>query len=268
MTKREFKEGDNVAYLRRRTPSAIFEGSIREPTHHEQFESFAGTIAGPSRDFGTGGTAWLVNFLGQAVPAWVYEDALECREPGRDAFGRPIDEPSEIGIDHSDGGDRTAEVRMYNGKGTDQGEHAIGREYPGEGYAILTCGGSTYRIGATALHNININFNPDEASYYFTWLCEFSDALDAMCAEAMSGNTPNVPRRRTVGDLAYAWHVTDQGFDYLYGNAEEAAATVLRRNNPDREDASPDEIRDATARLLRDDKLEVNGIEAKIRRIW
>lgn len=69
-------------------------------------------------------------------------------------------------------------------------------------------------------------------------------------------------------DLMYVWHVKDgDNFDHLYGKVEEAAATVLRRSN-NHEEPAWDDVETAAKSLEKTDRLEVNGVTAKRRRVW
>lgn len=69
------------------------------------------------------------------------------------------------------------EIR-YMGALPDRGEIDL-RVTPTEGYAILSCGGTTILIGATSLHNLSVDDNP-----------ALSIAIKSVVAEALSGNTP------------------------------------------------------------------------------
>jgi hypothetical protein len=62
----------------------------------------------------------------------------------------------------------------------------IGRNYPGEGYATITCGKVSARIGYTALHNLGIRIDSDAA--YWTDARDFMALLEECRRECAQGN--------------------------------------------------------------------------------
>lgn len=71
----------------------------------------------------------------------------------------------------------------YNGKEANAGDIIAGDQYEGEGYAELTCGNTTVRLGYTSLHRMASSMAGVSPS--------IRGAIDAIVCEAMQGRTPD-----------------------------------------------------------------------------
>ncbi len=75
----------------------------------------------------------------------------------------------------------------FHGQEINQGRLHPGQEYPGEGYAVLRCGGTEVVLGYTLLHCLE--FRLDHQSPMWSQIAAAQKALDAITAEASEGNT-------------------------------------------------------------------------------
>lgn len=54
-----------------------------------------------------------------------------------------------------------SETATFCGQSPDRGRIIIGKEFPGEGYAVAKCGGTEVQISYTILHNLIIDISPN-----------------------------------------------------------------------------------------------------------
>lgn len=77
----------------------------------------------------------------------------------------------------------------YCGQSADRGEITAGRLYPGEGYATITCGNTTVKIGYTTLASMVLKPEP---SRHFNDQCDFIRAFHSIVCEASLGRISEV----------------------------------------------------------------------------
>ena len=75
----------------------------------------------------------------------------------------------------------------YRGQPANQGRLILGKQYPGEGYAVLKCGNTEVVLGYTLLHHLRIDLDSD--SPIWGDLVKASKAFDAITNEASLGRT-------------------------------------------------------------------------------
>lgn len=81
----------------------------------------------------------------------------------------------------------------YCGEKPDLGRVVVGKQYPGEGYAILKCGNTEVQIGQTLLGNILLHIHG--SSSFYGELRDLQKAFYSIACEAGMGRTgePNAP---------------------------------------------------------------------------
>lgn len=72
----------------------------------------------------------------------------------------------------------------FCGQPSDQGQIESTPFLDSEGYAVITCGNTTFKIGYTALHKFLLGDDYDTASQ------SVRRGLSSICAEASVGRTP------------------------------------------------------------------------------
>ena len=78
-------------------------------------------------------------------------------------------------------------MTTYMGATTNRGRIVVGAQHPGEGYAVVRCGGTEVQIPYTLLHHMRVTI--DGASLVWGDLVELQRALDSITAEAAEGHT-------------------------------------------------------------------------------
>jgi hypothetical protein len=75
----------------------------------------------------------------------------------------------------------------YKGQPANLGRVVVGQAFPGEGYAVIRCGGTEVQVSYTLLHAMHLDIDPH--SYHWSHLCDLSRALDSIKCEASIGRT-------------------------------------------------------------------------------
>lgn len=75
----------------------------------------------------------------------------------------------------------------YMGQTCDKGKIEIEPIYPGEGYAIIKCGGTEIKVGYSILHHVRLDISGESSR--FAALCALQDALFSITCEAQQENT-------------------------------------------------------------------------------